>query len=700
MCSDAAEEWIGKGQFAMSYTAQNIRNICLMGHGGDGKTALAESMLYFTKGTDRLGRAADGTTVSDYDAEEIKRQYSISTSIIPVEYNKTKINVLDNPGYFDFAGEVVQSVRVVDAGVIVVAAKNGVGVGTEKSWKYLHDHKLPRFVYISKLDEEHADFYKTFEGMREKFGNTLAPIVIPILDGDKTVGIVDVIHKTAYKDGKVTDIPGNLEDRVEEYYDFLCEAVAETSEENMEKYFDGEPFTMDEITNGIKQGVKDLSLVPVFCGSAMTALGTESLIRGIVDFAPNPTEGYAQPAVNEKGEEISINCAPDETPVLFVFKTISDQYGKQSYFKVISGNVNSDLSLENARTGDTEKLGHLYTVKGKKSTEVKELCCGDIGMVSKLTSVKTGDTLCQPGRPLTLNPIEYANPCHSRAIYAKVKGQEEKIASGLNRLGEEDQSFTLVNDPETKEMVLTGAGDIHLDVLCSKLKSKFGVDSELREPKVAYRETIRKSAEVRGRHKKQSGGHGQFGDVVIEFSPGETEELTFVETVVGGAVPKNFFPAVEKGLRESCEKGVLAGYPMVFVKANLKDGSYHPVDSSEMAFKTAASLAYKEGIPKASPVILEPIGSLKVTIPDSMMGDIMGDLNKRRGRVMGMTPNADGDQVVEAEVPMAEMMSYAIDLRSMTQGRGSYTLTFVRYEEAPMSTQQEIIAKAKAEADD
>lgn len=688
----------------MSYTARDIRNICFIGHGGDGKTALAESMLFYTKGTDRLGKSADGTTISDYDPEEIKRKYSISTSIIPIEYGRSKINILDTPGYFDFAGEVMQAVRVVDSGVIVVSAKNGIGVGTEKSWKYLYERKLPKFVYISKLDEEHADFFKTFEQLREKFGKTLAPIVIPIVENEKTIGIVDIIHKNAFLSGKGKTqnigVPESLKDKVDEYYEFLCEAVAETSEENMEKYFSGEEFTLGEIIAGINQGVKDLSLVPVFCGSAMTGLGTEALIRGIIDFAPNPTEGYPQDAVNENGENIKINCAPEETPVVFVFKTISDQYGKQSYFKVISGNVTSDLSLENARTGDMEKLGHIYTVKGKKTTEVKQLCCGDIGMLSKLASVKTGDTLCVPSRPLTLKPIEYPEPCHSRAIFAKVKGQEEKIAAGLSRLAEEDLSFKLVNNPETKEMVLTGAGDIHLDVLCSKLKTKFGVDSELREPKVAYRETIRKTATVRGRHKKQSGGHGQFGDVVIEFSPGETEELTFEEKVVGGAVPKNFFPAVEKGLKEACEKGVLAGYPMVFLKATLLDGSYHPVDSSEMAFKTAAALAYKEGIPKAGPVILEPIGSLKVTIPDSMMGDIMGDLNKRRGRVMGMTPNSDGDQVVEAEVPMAEMMSYAIDLRSMTQGRGSFTFEFVRYEEAPMSTQQAIIEAAKAEAND
>ena len=683
----------------MSYTARDIRNVCLIGHGGDGKTALAESMLYYTKGTDRLGKSAEGTTVSDFDPEEIKRKYSISTSIIPIEYGKSKINLFDNPGYFDFAGEVMQSIRVVDSGVIVVSAKNGIGVGTEKSWKYLYERKLPRFVYISKLDEEHADFFKTFEALREKFGKTLAPIVIPITEGDKTVGIVDIIHKNAFLSGKGktqhTDIPEGLQDKVEEYYEFLCEAVAETSEENMEKYFAGEPFTLGEIITGINRGVKDLSLVPVFCGSAMTGLGTEALIHGLVDFAPDPTEGYPQEAVNENGEEVTINCAPEETPVMYIFKTVSDQYGKQSFFKVISGNVTPDLTLENARSGDLEKLGHIYTVKGKKTTEVKVLNCGDIGVVSKLASVKTGDTLCVPARPLTLKPAAYPEPCHSRAIYAKVKGQEEKIASGLTRLAEEDLSFKLVNNAETKEMVLTGAGDIHLDVLCSKLRSKFGVESELREPKVAYRETIRKSATVRGRHKKQSGGHGQFGDVVIEFSPGETQELTFEEKVVGGAVPKNFFPAVEKGLRESCEKGVLAGYPMVFVKATLLDGSYHPVDSSEMAFKMAASLAYKEGIPQAGPVILEPIGSLKVTIPDSMMGDIMGDLNKRRGRIMGMTPDDDGNQVVEAEVPMSEMMSYAIDLRSMTQGSGSFTFAFVRYEEAPATTQQAIIEAAK-----
>ena len=685
----------------MSYTARDIRNVCFMGHGGDGKTALAESMLFYTKGTDRLGKSADGTTVSDFDPEEIKRKYSISTSIIPIEFGRHKINILDNPGYFDFAGEVMQSVRVVDAGVIVVSAKGGVSVGTEKSWKYLYERKLPKFVYISKLDEENADFYKTFEALREKFGKTLAPIVIPIVENDKTIGVVDIIHKQAFISGKgksqKTPIPEDMVDTVDEYYEFLCEAVAETSEENMDKYFSGEEFTLAEIITGIHQGVKDLSLVPVFCGSAMTGLGTEALIHGIVDFAPDPTEGYAQDAVNENGDEVKISCAPEETPVIFVFKTVSDQYGKQSFFKVISGDVTSDMALENARTGGTEKLGHIYTAKGKKTTEVKKLCCGDIGVVSKLASVKTGDTLCQPGRPLTMKAADYPAPCHSRAIYAKVKGQEEKIATGLARLGEEDLSFTLVNNAETKEMVLTGAGDIHLDVLCSKLKSKFGVDSELREPKVAYRETVRKSAQVRGRHKKQSGGHGQFGDVVIEFAPGETEELTFEEKVVGGAVPKNFFPAVEKGLRESCEKGVLAGYPMVFLKATLLDGSYHPVDSSEMAFKTAASLAYKDGIPKASPVILEPIGALAVTIPDDMMGDIMGDLNKRRGRVMGMTPDAEGNQVVEAEVPMSEMMSYAIDLRSMTQGRGSFTFSFVRYEEAPMSTQQAIIEAAKNE---
>ena len=681
----------------MGYSAQNIRNICFLGHGGDGKTALAESMLYLTKGTDRLGKTAEGNTVSDFDAEEIKRQYSISTSVLPVEYKGTKINVLDNPGYFDFAGEVMQAVRVCGSGVIVCTAKSGAAVGTEKAWKYLNARNLPFFIYISKIDEEHADYYKTLDGLRQQFGNKLVPIVIPITEGDKNIGLVDIIHQTAYiaGQGEGQEIPESVADYAEMYYNALCETVAETSEEKLDKFFGGEPFTEEEILEGIRQGVLDHSVIPVFCGSAYQGIGTDTLMRGIVDFAPTPAEHDVESGTDADGNAVEIHPT-DSDPVLFVFKTVSDQYGKQSFFKVISGNITPDMSLYDSRTGTTEKLGHIYTIKGKKTTEVKELCAGDIGVVAKLANVKTGDTLCAPGKNIVLAGIDYPTPCHSRAVYAKAKGQEEKIAAGLNKLNEEDCSFSVVNDTETKEMVISGAGDIHLDVLCSKLKSKFGVEADLREPKIAYRETIKKKVEVHGRHKKQSGGHGQFGDVYIRFEPqSETEDMIFADETVGGCVPKNFIPSVEKGLRNCISKGVLAGYPVVFLKATLYFGSYHPVDSSDMAFQTAAGLAYKEGLPTAGPTILEPISELKVTVPDANMGDIFSDISKRRGRVIGQTPDDDGNQVVEAEVPAAELRSYAIDLRSMTQGRGSFTTKFVRYEEVPVSSQAAIIEEAK-----
>ena len=690
----------------MGYQAKDIRNICLMGHGGDGKTSLVESMLFLTKGVDRLGKTTDGTTASDFDQEEIKRGYSISATVLPVEYNQCKLNVIDNPGYFDFAGEVMQSLTVSDAGVILVSGKGGLTVGAEKSWRYLKQRELPRFLYVSKMDEEHADFIAAVNGLREKFGVSVVPVMLPVMEGTKPVGYVDVIKKTAYswKDGKTAEmaVPGNLESEMEEYFENICEAVAETDEELMEKYFEegSEAFTAEELVSGIRAAVRQCTLAPVFCGSASNGFGTLELMKGLIDMAPNPLEGKGVRVTDAEGngsEMLALD--PNGAPALFVFKTISDQYGKKSYFKVISGKATADLSLNNIRASANEKLGHIYMPKGKKDNEVTELCCGDIGVVTKLASVKTGDTLCSAGNPVYVKGADYAEPCHTMAIYAKTKGQEDKVAAGLTRLAEEDLSFVYTNNAETKEMVLSGAGDIHLDVLCSKLKNKFNVEVELKPAKIAYREKIRKKVEVRGRHKKQSGGHGQFGDVVIEFEPGDTEEMIFEERVVGGSVPKNFFPAVEKGLRESVLKGVLAGFPVVFLKATLIDGSYHPVDSSEMAFKTAASLAYKEGMPKANPVLLEPIGKLEVTVPDAYMGDIMSDISKRNGRVLGMNPNEDGEQVVEAEVPMGEMSSYATDLRSMTQGRGYFSFKFERYEEAPALTQQKVIEEAKKAAE-
>ena len=675
----------------MSYASKDIRNIALLGHGGNGKTSLAESILFLTGATDRLGSSAAGNSVSDYDPEEIRRQISISASTMYTEYQKTKINIIDTPGYFDFAGEVAQALRVADIGIICVSAKDGLNVGAEKAWKALSDAGLPRAIYISKVDEEHADFYKAFEQLREKFGPSLSPMSAPIMSGTKVTGLVDILARKAYKyEGKNSSeipMPADMADRVEEMYSEIAENAAGTSEELMDKYLETMELSAEEIYGALGTGIADCEITPVFCGSAATGLGTVVLLDAVKNFFPYPREGGK--LVDAAGPAKAI-----------VYKTISDQFGKFSLFKVISGKVTPDMTLVNARSGAQEKLGHIYYMQGKKTVEVQEIGCGDIGAVSKLSDTKTGDTLCD-GKAVEAAPgIEYAVPCYSMAIAPKTKGQEDKVAQGLARLGEEDRSFTITNNAETKQMVIAGAGDIHLDVLCSKLKNKFGVEVELSPARVPYREKIRKPLKAHGRHKKQSGGHGQFGDVWIEFEPqDEQEDMIFAENVFGGSVPKNFFPAVEKGLRECCTKGVLAGYPMVFLKATLYDGSYHPVDSSEMAFKTAAGLAYKELV-NASPVILEPIGLLKVTIPDANMGDIMSDISsKRRGTVMGM--NAEGGmQTVEAEVPMAEMSTYAIDLRSMTQGRGSFTLEFSRYSEAPAAVQQKIIDEAKANADE
>ena len=687
----------------------DIRNICLLGHGGSGKTSLVESMLYITGATDRLGKTADGNTVCDYDPEETKRQISISLAMAPVMYQGVKINVLDTPGNFDFAGEMQSGVRAAEVGVLVCASKDGLSVGAERCWKYLREQKKPCIVYISKEDEENANFSTTLEALRENLSKSIAPVVAPIWDENKrTIGIIDVLNQKAYKmggDKKGTrveiPIPESKQKVVQELYDQLMEAVAETTEENMEKFFAGEPFTKEEIMTGLKVGMHEGTLAPVVCGSAFTGLGTEMLLQTIVDLVPGPLEVPAEEAADESGENaVEVAHDPNGPTAAIVFKTISDQYGKYSLVKVVSGKITGDMSLYNPTTGKTEKLGRLYTLRGKKTEEVKEIACGDIGAIAKMDRLKTGDTLCDPKKVVRLTPVQFAEPCYSRAIAPKTRGQDEKVGSGLVRLNEEDPTFSVVNNAETHQVVVSGVGDIQIDVLVSKLKSRFGVEAELDTPRVAYREKIRKKVRKQGRHKKQTGGSGQFGDVHIVFEPQEeSEDMIFAEEVFGGSVPKNFFPAVEKGLREACQHGVLAGYPVVFLKATLVDGSYHPVDSSEIAFKTAAQLAYKAALPEASPVLLEPIGELKVTIPDSYMGDIIGDLNKRRGRVMGMTPTGDGNQVVEAEVPMAEMMTYAIDLRSMSQSRGSFTFHFVRYEECPPAAQEKAIAEAKALAE-
>lgn len=686
----------------MAYPVDKIRNVCLLGHGGDGKTSLAESMLFRTGGTDRFGKPADGNTVCDYDPEEIKRQISIQTALAPVEFEGNIINVIDAPGYFDFEGEVQQALRVADCGVIVVSAKSGCAVGTEKAWKALNKHALPRFFYISKIDEENADFDKAYKSLRDAFGVSVTPIVIPLMEGGKPAGVINLIKQKAYKaDGNKTvetDIPAAQKDEIDNLRAALMESVAETSEELMEKFFEGEAFTEEELIGGVKNGVHSRSIAPVVCGSAFTGIGTMQLLRVLTDFSPNPAEGADEKGVDAAGNAVEVKYAPNGKTVAFVFKTVTDQYGRFSYFKVISGKITTDMVLNNTRSGISEKLGHIYVVKGKKNIEVKEIGCGDIGAVAKLIDTKTGDTLCAPGVDVTLEGIEFSEPCYSQAISPKVKGGEEKIATGLTRLKDEDPTFTVTNNAETHQMVISGAGDIHLDVLCSKLRSKFGVEVELSAPKVAYREKIRKKVTmIEGNHKKQSGGHGQYGNVKMNFEPISDADYIFEEQVFGGSVPKNFHPAVDKGIREAMEHGVLAGFPMVGLKAILMDGKYHDVDSNELSFKMAARLAYKAGIPQANPVVLEPIGNMKVFVPDSYMGDVIGDLNKRRGRIMGMNPQEEGMQMVEAEVPMSEVFDYAITLRSMTQGRGSFSVKFVRYDETPPAVQEKIIAEHKVE---
>ena len=683
------------------YTVNAIRNVCLLGHSGSGKTALAESLLYMTGAIDRMGKNADGNTVCDYDPEEIRRNISISTSVAPLEYKNTKINLLDTPGAFDFSGAVMEALRAADAAILVCSAKDGITVGFEKAWQYCEERNMPRFIYISKVDEDNSDYNATFEALREKYGNKIAPVVVPIWDSSKKVtGIIDVLNKRAYEMQNLKRVeiavPDDKLPVITEFNDALKESVAETDEALMDRFFEGDDFTYREMITGLHQGVAELSLFPVLCGSAVSCLGSLMLMDHIIDLFPNPMEGNYHKATNADGTVDEFVVSPGGVPSAFVWKTVSDQYGKYSYIKVLSGEITPDTTLINARTGETEKLGRMYIMSGKKNTEVKVLSCGDIGAFGKMDKVKTGDTLCDPRKVVSLKQIPYAEPCYSMAIAPKVKGQEEKVGTGLNRLNEEDPSFTLVNNAETHQLVISGAGDQQLDVLVSKLKSRFGVDAVLSPAKIAYREKIKKTVQAHGRHKKQTGGSGQFGDVWIRFEPqDEQDDYIFAEEVFGGSVPRNFYPAVEKGIQEAVQKGPLAGYPLVGLKAVLYDGSYHPVDSNEIAFKMAAILAYKEAMPQANPTILEPIGALAVTVPEAYVGDVMGDLSKRRGRPMGMTPDHDGNTVIEAEVPMAEMGSYAIDLRAMTQARGSFTLEFVRYEEVPKANQAKIIADAK-----
>ncbi len=683
------------------YDANKILNVALAGHSGSGKTSVAEAMLYIAGASDRLGKVSDGNTVLDCDPEEIKRKASIVTAVAPLEWKNYKINLIDTPGLFDFEGGLREGMRAADTAMIVVSGKNGVNVGTEKAVKAATEAGLTKVFFVNGLCDESARFYRVFETLKSQFGPSVCPVVVPYIVDGKANCYINLLEYKAYlyENGKMTQTAmPDMGDRLEGLRTAINEAVAETSDEMFEKYFSGEEFTPEEIIVGVSTGVKNGTISPVFCGDAQNTFGIDQLLNGITWLAPNAADKGAELALDQNGEPVELSVNDNAATAALVFKTVADPFvGKLSYFKVISGKVSPDTPLINMTTGEPERINKVMVIRGKKQEEQPYIGAGDIGCVAKLLNTKTGDTLCSPARKVTLERISYPNPCYSMAIYPKTKGEEDKVAQAVMKLIEEDPTIKFENNTETKQMIISGMGEQHLDVLVSKLKSKYGVDVVLEVPKVAYRETIRKKVQAQGRHKKQSGGHGQFGDVWIEFEPCDCDDLEFGERVVGGAVPKGYFPAVEKGLRECIKKGVLAGYPVVGLKATLYDGSYHPVDSSEMSFKMAASIAYKNGLPNANPVLLEPIGTLKALVPDGNMGDVMGEVNKRRGRVLGMNPGEDGMQQVEAEVPMAEMHDFATYIRQVTQGRGSFSFEFVRYEDAPAHIAQKIIEDAKTE---
>lgn len=683
------------------YLAKNIINLAVAGHGGAGKTSLAEAMLYLAGVSDRRGKVGDGNTVCDYDPEEIRRKASISAAVAPLEWKNKKINLLDAPGLFDFEGGMMEAMRAADTALIVVSGRDGVAVGTEKAFAAAEKNGLAKIIFVNGLCDESARFYRVFEDLKAQFGPSVCPVVVPFIqDGQANIYINLLEYKAYdYSGGKPVAVAmPDMGDRLEGLRTAIYEAVAETDDELFEKYFAGEPFTPEEVIVGVSKGVKSGTITPVFCGDALLMRGMEQFMDGLCWLAPSAGDKAGELGTDVDGNPVELSVNEDGAAAAIVFKTVADPFiGKLSYVKVVSGKISTDSQLVNMRTGNTERVGKTVMMVGKKQVDVKYIGAGDIGAIPKLSATNTGDTLCSPARKVTLEGVEYPNPTLSMAIVPAKKGEEDKIAQGLMRLSEEDPTLQFATNNETHEMILSGLGEQHLDVAVSKLKTKFGVDVSLKKPKVPYRETIRKTVQVQGRHKKQTGGHGQFGDVWIEFSPCDSEGLEFGERVVGGSVPKGFFPAVEKGLRECIQKGPLAGYPVVGLSAVLYDGSYHPVDSSEMAFKTAAALAYKAGMPQANPVLLEPIGHLKATVPDSNMGDVMGEVNKRRGRVLGMEPAGEGKQTVEADVPMAEMHDFTTFIRQCTQGRGSFTFGFERYEEAPQNVAQKVIEEAKAE---
>ena len=687
-----------------NYASNRVRNVVLLGHSGSGKTTYAEAALYYSGATKRFGKVEDGNTVSDYEAEEIRRKVSINTSVIPVEWQDTKINFLDTPGYFDFAAEVKLAMNVADTGMIMVSAKSGVEVGTEKAWDYCEEMHLPRMFFVNQMDDENADFERTLAELRKEFGKAVAPVQIPFNDEDgKFVGFINVIKRDARKkvDGKLQKcaMPEDKMDQVEKLRAMVIEVAAESSEELMEKFFNDEELTEEEIYDGLLAGIESLSVAPVLCGSATLGYGVKLMMNTIVRFTPPSIEAKANFHAFHDGKDVVYCSSDDERFSAYVFKTIADPYiGRLNLFRVMTGKLEVGMSIYNEEKDTIEKVAHLYVVRGKDQIEVDELHSGDIGALAKLSNTSTQDTLSLKEANIIIPKIALPGSVLCMAIQPKGKGDEDKLSAALTKIREEDPTIKMEVDAETHQTLVYGVGEQQLDVMVQKLKAKYKIEVERLDPIIPYRETIKAKASVRGRYKKQSGGHGQFGDVVMEFEPSydTTTQYVFEEKIFGGSVPKQYFPAVEKGLQECVQAGVLAGYPVVGLKATLTDGSYHPVDSSEMAFKMATSVAFKEGIPQAKPVILEPIDHVEVLIPDKYMGDIMGDITKRRGRILSM--DAVGvKKCIVAEVPKAEMHKYATDLRSMTQSRGEYRSRFERYEEAPMDVQKRIIEARAAE---
>ena len=679
---------------------KRIKNITLAGHNGSGKTSLAEAILYKAGASDRLGKTADGTAIMDFDTEEVKRQISINSAMAAFDYEDIKVNLIDTPGLFDFAGEMVQGIAAADTVMITVSAKSGVKVGTKKAYRDALKQKKSKMFVITKIDDENANFYNILTELKINFGPTVCPVVVPIIKNEKIDSYVNLIEMKSYKydengNRTETDIPEaeNLEKtyRVDGLREAVSEAVAETDDTLMEKFFEGEPFTRKELIDGIHNGMNKGLITPVVCASAADLTGIDMLLKEIELLIPSADEVEAVEA-SAADEEIAVSCDKDSPLSAFVFKTVVDPFvGKMSYIKVMSGTLKADSSVYNSTSDENEKIGKLYFMKGKQQNEVSEAVAGDIAVAVKINA-STGDTLCAADRKIKFKMPALPAACYSMAVNS-AQGDESKISSGISRILDEDKTLKYEQNESTKEQVLSGLGEQHLEVTVAKLKNKFGVDIDLAEPKIAYKETIRRKVKAEGKYKKQTGGHGQYGHVWIEFEPCVSDSLVFEEKVFGGAVPKNYFPAVEKGLQDSVKKGVLAGCPVVGLKAILLDGSYHPVDSSEMAFKTAASLAYKEGLKQAEPVMLEPIGDLKVAVPDENTGDVMGELNKRRGRVLGMEPVEEGITEIAAEVPMREMHSFAMFLRQVTRGMGSFTFDFLRYEQLPANLVAEVIAE-------